>query len=70
MNDIGGLSSRGPDPTTDELNGLRKLVTSNHLDFGFAFDLDGDRLVVVNNKGEKLSADATLLICNASSINL
>jgi phosphomannomutase len=70
MNDIGGLSSRGPDPTTDELNELRKLVTSNHLDFGFAFDLDGDRLVVVNNKGEKLSADATLLICIASSINL
>jgi phosphomannomutase len=37
---------------------------------GFAFDLDGDRLVVVNEKGEKLGADATLLICIASSINL
>jgi phosphomannomutase len=70
INDIGGLSSRGPDPTTDNLKELRKLVTSNRLDFGFAFDLDGDRLVVVNNKGEKLSADATLLICIASSLNL
>ncbi|MGB6627466.1 MAG: hypothetical protein WBE61_04975 [Nitrososphaeraceae archaeon] len=70
INDIGGLSSRGPDPTTDNLNELRKLVTSNRLDFGFAFDLDGDRLVVVNNEGEKLSADATLLICIASSLNL
>lgn len=70
INDIGGLSSRGPDPTTDNLQELRKLVTSNHLDFGFAFDLDGDRLVVVNNEGEKLSADTTLLICIASSLNI
>src|SRR5918912_575938 len=70
INDIGGLSSRGPDPTTDNLKELRKLVTSNRLDFGFAFDLDGDRLVVVNNKGEKLSSDITLLMCIAGAINL
>jgi phosphomannomutase len=70
INDIYGMSSRGPDPTTDDLMQLRKLVVSNHLDLGFAFDLDGDRLVVVNEKGEKLGADATLLICIAISINL
>jgi phosphomannomutase len=46
------------------------LVIANGLDFGFAFDLDGDRLVVVNRMGEKLSSDATLLICIASAINL
>jgi phosphomannomutase len=70
INDIYGMSSRGPDPTTDDLMQLRKLVVSNHLDLGFAFDLDGDRLVVINKKGEKLGVDATLLICIASSINL
>jgi phosphomannomutase len=70
INDIGGISSRGPDPTMDNLEELRKLVISNHLDLGFAFDLDGDRVVVINNKGEKLSADTTLLMCIARSINL
>ena len=70
INDVRGVSSRGPDPTTDYLNELCMLVISNELDLGFAFDLDGDRLVVVNGKGEKLSSDATLLICIASAINL
>jgi phosphomannomutase len=46
------------------------LVKTSHLDFGFAFDLDGDRLVVVNNKGEKLNPDITLLICVAGALNL
>ena len=70
INDVRGVSSRGPDPTIDYLNELCMLVISNELDLGFAFDLDGDRLVVVNGKGEKLSSDATLLICIASAINL
>jgi phosphomannomutase len=70
VNDIRGISSRSPDPTVDDLTELRVMVSANQLDFGFAFDLDGDRLVVVNNKGEKLSPDATLLICVASALNL
>jgi phosphomannomutase len=70
VNDIRGISSRSPDPTVDDLTELRVMVAANQLDFGFAFDLDGDRLVVVNNKGEKLSPDATLLICVASAVNL
>jgi phosphomannomutase len=70
VNDVYGISSRGPDPTTDYLNELCMLVISNELNLGFAFDLDGDRLVVVNSRGEKLSSDATLLICIASAINL
>jgi phosphomannomutase len=70
INDIYGSSSRGPDPTVDNLSELCMLVTANHLDFGFAFDLDGDRLVVVNDKGEKLNSDITLLMCIAGAINL
>jgi phosphomannomutase len=70
INDVHGVTSRGPDPTVDYLNELCMLVIANGLDFGFAFDLDGDRLVVVNRMGEKLSSDATLLICIASAINL
>jgi phosphomannomutase len=70
INDIQGISSRSPDPTAEELNELRSLVSSNNLDFGFAFDLDGDRLVVIDNKGQKLSADSTLLLCIARAISM
>ena len=50
-------SSRGPDPTVDR---LEKLVTNTkNRDIGFAFDLDGDRLVIVIN-GEKKNPDVTL----------
>ncbi|UVS70632.1 phosphohexomutase domain-containing protein [Nitrososphaera viennensis] len=70
INGIPGVSSRGPDPTADDLADLRTLVTANKLDLGFALDLDGDRLVVVNEKGEKLNPDATLLLCVARAVEL
>lgn len=70
VNAVPGVSSRGPDPTADPLDDLRSLVTSNALDHGFALDLDADRLVVVNSKGEKLGPDATLLLCVARAVEL
>jgi phosphomannomutase len=70
INGVAGVSSRGPDPTADELADLRALVTANKLDHGFALDLDADRLVVVNNKGEKLNPDATLLLCVARAVEM
>jgi phosphomannomutase len=68
VNDIAGISSRSPDPTTDDLFELRKLVLSSKLDLGFAFDIDADRLVVVDRNGNKLSPDLTLLLCIASTL--
>ena len=59
---------RGPDPTSNPLNELREIVKLNKLNFGFAFDLDGDRLVIVNSKGESLSPDLTLLLCVSGAI--
>ncbi|HKZ60836.1 MAG TPA: hypothetical protein VJZ68_00265 [Nitrososphaera sp.] len=70
INGVAGISSRGPDPTADELADLRALVTANKLDHGFALDLDADRVVVVNNKGEKLNPDATLLLCVARAVEM
>ena len=52
-----GKSSRGPDPTSDKLSDL--LLASKKTQIGFAFDLDGDRLVVVRN-GKKQTPDITL----------
>jgi len=50
-------SSRGPDPTVDALEEL--VTNTKNRDIGFAFDLDGDRLVIVIN-GEKKDPDVTL----------
>jgi len=50
-------SSRGPDPTVDTLEDL--ITKTNNRDIGFAFDLDGARLVIVIN-GEKKDPDITL----------
>ena len=50
-------SSRGPDPTVDRLEEL--VTNTKNRDIGFAFDLDGDRLVIAVN-GEKKDPDVTL----------
>lgn len=70
INDNYGISSRAPDPTADELNDLRDTVVNQKCDVGFAFDLDGDRLVVMDNNGVKLPVDATLLLCIAKAIDM
>ena len=59
--------SRGPDPTSDELTDLR--TASIKKEIGFAYDLDGDRLVVVRN-GEKQTPDVTLGLGVAKSLEL
>ncbi len=59
--------SRGPDPTSDNLSEL--ITTTNKKDIGFAFDLDGDRLVVVND-GKKQTPDVTLGLGVAKSLEL
>ncbi|MGI9567396.1 MAG: phosphomannomutase [Nitrosopumilus sp.] len=60
-------SSRGPDPTADNLSDL--ILASDKKDIGFAFDLDGDRLVVVRN-GKKQIPDVTLGLGVAKSLEL
>ena len=59
--------TRGPDPTADNLTDL--VGASNKKDIGFAFDLDGDRLVVVRN-GKKQTPDVTLGLGVAKSLEL
>jgi len=57
INDDINQVSRGPDPTTDNLDEL--ISNTNEQGLGFAFDLDGDRLVVVKD-GKKQTPDVTL----------
>ena len=58
--------SRGPDPTTDD---LKDLISNCNGSIGFAFDLDGDRLVIVKD-GKKLSPDVTLGLGIAKALDL
>lgn len=60
-------TSRGPDPTADNLVDL--VSTSKSKDVGFAFDLDGDRLVVVKD-GKKQSPDVTFGLGAAKALEL
>ncbi|MCV0431727.1 phosphomannomutase [Nitrosopumilus sp.] len=64
--DLAGCT-RGPDPTSDNLSDL--ITSSDKKDIGFAFDLDGDRLVVVR-KGKKQTPDVTLGLGVAKSLEL
>ncbi|KFM19684.1 putative phosphoglucosamine mutase protein [Marine Group I thaumarchaeote SCGC AAA799-P11] len=59
--------TRGPDPTADNLDDL--VAASSNKEIGFAFDLDGDRLVVVRN-GKKQTPDVTLGLGVAKSLEL
>ncbi|WP_414900456.1 phosphoglucomutase/phosphomannomutase PgmG [Sphingomonas flavalba] len=52
-----------PDPTEEKnLADLKKLVADNGLDFGIAFDGDGDRIGAVDGKGRVVWGDQLLAI--------
>ncbi len=61
INDVSGSFNRIIDPTEDSLKSLSKLILDNQCDVGFAFDADVDRLVILNEKGEKIPPDFSLL---------
>ncbi len=51
------FSGRGPNPSKEKLIDLEQEVRINQADLGIAFDGDGDRVVIVDDKGKTLNAD-------------
>ncbi len=47
----GGFSARGSEPTPDSMRLLSKVVVETGADLGIGFDGDGDRMFVVDEKG-------------------
>jgi phosphomannomutase len=59
----GNFPNHHPDPTVPEnLDDLRKLVADKHLDFGIAFDGDGDRIGAIDGEGRIIWGDQLLMI--------
>ncbi len=59
----GGFPNHHPDPTVEEnLADLKNLVSVKSLDFGVAFDGDGDRIGAIDGKGRVIWGDQLLMI--------
>ena len=62
----GHFPNHHPDPTEEKnLGDLKKLVADNSLDFGLAFDGDGDRIGAVDGQGRVVWGDQILSILAA-----
>ena len=59
----GNFPNHHPDPTVEKnLEDLKRLVADKGLDFGIAFDGDGDRIGAVDGKGRVIWGDQLLMI--------
>ena len=54
---------RGTEPTPDNIKQLSDTVKNNNADIGFATDPDADRLAIVDNKGNPIGEELTLVLC-------
>jgi len=64
------FTNHHPDPTVEEnLSDLCRVVQEQKADLGLAFDGDGDRLGIVDNKGNIIPADRLLLAFAAAVLN-
>jgi len=62
----GTFPAHHPDPTVEaNLADLKALVRDNHLDMGFAFDGDADRIGAVDSTGRALWGDQIMMILAA-----
>ena len=60
--DGNGKFNRGTEPLPENLVDLKNAVIKNNDDVGFAVDPDADRLAIVNEKGETLGEEYTLVL--------
>jgi phosphomannomutase len=66
----GHFPNHHPDPTVEEnLADLRELVAAKKLDFGVAFDGDGDRIGAIDGEGRVIWGDQLLMIYAEDLLN-
>jgi phosphomannomutase len=57
-----GLFPRGAEPVPENLGALCRAVRESRADVGFAQDMDADRLAVVDERGEPIGEEYTLVL--------
>ena len=57
-----GTFPRGTEPIPSNLNDLSNAVIKNNADIGFATDPDADRLAIVDNNGNAIGEESTLVL--------
>ncbi len=64
INDIadGEFSKRPPEPKPEYLSEIKELVVINNLDFGVAYDGDGDRAIFIDNNGNVLRGEIPIAV--------
>jgi phosphomannomutase/phosphoglucomutase len=66
----GNFPNHHPDPSNPKnLEDIIKCVLDNNADVGFAFDGDGDRLGLIDNKGNIIWADRQMMLYSADILN-
>ena len=60
--DNDGTFPRGTEPIPSHIKDLSKTVINNKADIGFATDPDADRLAIVDNQGEPIGEESTLIL--------
>lgn len=68
--DNNGIFVHNPEPKPKSLEQLSYVVKSNKVDIGFAVDPDADRLVVVDENGNVLSEEMTIVLAFLAVVKL
>lgn len=58
-----GIFPHTPEPTRENLTSLCEFVTRKRADVGFAQDPDADRLAIIDERGEYIGEEYTLVLC-------
>jgi len=64
----GTFPGRGSEPDEKSLSGLCHMVRERHLDIGFGYDGDGDRLAIVDERGVPIPQDLALAFAAGESV--
>ncbi len=62
-NQPNGIFNRNPEPKTENIKEISKIVLKHCADLAFITDPDGDRLAVIDNQGHVMIEENTLVLC-------
>ena len=64
-----GIFNRNPEPKTENIKEVSKIVLENSADLALITDPDGDRLAIIDNKGQIMIEENTLVLCADEFLN-